>query len=148
MIGGALCGINNISGEIQAGRLATAGFAFVVGLPLGFILFGPAMSITAWMTVVIGILFLMNLHSTWEVIMSLKYGGLDHMMARETINSVENITPTKEDWTRITERLARVQSNLSLNAMMDAPYGKRLLKLAKEGPDVSNPHLNPILNNR
>lgn len=126
-IGGALCGLNTVGGEIQVGRLATAGMAFVVGLPLGMILFGPMFNMFTWLTIVIGILFLMNIHSAWEVMTSLKYGGLDYIMAKEAINSVENITPTEEDVKLLAKRLGEVQSNLDRNALNVVPY-KKLLK--------------------
>lgn len=126
-IGGALCGLNTIGGEIQVSRLATSGMAFVIGLPLGMILFGPQFNIFVWLTIVIGILFLMNIHSAWEVMMSLKYGGLDYIMAKEAVNSVDNITPTEEDIKNLAKQLGQVQANLNRNALNVVPY-KKLLK--------------------
>lgn len=126
-IGGALCGLNTIGGELQTGRLAAAGMAFVIGLPLGMILFGPMFNMLTWLTIVVGILFLMNIHSAWEVMMSLKYGGLDYMMAKEAINSVDNITPTEEDVRNMARQLGQVQANLDRNALNVVPY-KNLLK--------------------
>lgn len=126
-IGGALCGMNTIGGDIQTGRIATAGFAFVIGLPLGLLLFGPTFNLTIWLAIVIGTLFVMNLHSAWEVLMSLKYGGLDYIMTKEAITSVDNITPTEKDIKELAHKLGQVQANLNRNALNVVPY-KNLLK--------------------
>ena len=126
-IGGALCGMNTLGGDIQTGRIATAGMAFVVGLPLGLMIFGPTFNLTAWLAIVFGTLFVMNLHSAWEVMASLKYGGLDFIMAKEAITSVDNITPTEEDVKELARQLGKVQANLDRNALNVVPY-KNLLK--------------------
>jgi hypothetical protein len=129
-IGGALCGINTVGGEIQTSRLATAGFAFVIGLPLGLLLFGPMFNLTTWLGIVIGILFVMNIHNAWEVLISLKYGGLDYIIAKEAVASVDNITPSEKDIKNLVRKLEQVQSNLNRNALNVIPY-KNLLKEPK-----------------
>lgn len=127
-IGGALCGINTVGGELQTGRLAIAGFAFIIGLPLGLMLLGPAFSTVVWMGIVTGILFLMNLHCAWEVLLSLKYGGLDFIMAQQSAASIENITPSEQDWKALETQVKRVRARVKANALNYVPFEGRLLK--------------------
>jgi hypothetical protein len=59
---------------------------------------------------------------------SLRYGGLDYIMAREAITAVDNITPTEEDVKDLTKQLGKVQSNLNRNALDNVSYNSKLLK--------------------
>ena len=115
-VGGALCGLTTINNELQTGRVVIAGFAFIVGLPLGLMIFGPVkFSMILWFGIVVGLLFLSNIHSAWEVILSLKNGSLDYIMAEQAVIAVENVTPTEDNWYGLSERIKRAELNLQYN---------------------------------
>ena len=116
-IGGALCGINVISKEIHANRLMVAGMAFIVGMPLGIVIFGASFSLSVWFAIVSSVLLISNLHSTWNLSNSLFNGGLEYIMNEHIVTAVEGVTPTTRDWKRLNERIKKVQKNIDMNAL-------------------------------
>ena len=59
----------------------------------------------------------MNLHNAWEVILSLRYGGLDYIMATQAVASAESITPDQEDIHNLRERIKRLNIEVQHNAV-------------------------------
>jgi len=114
---GALVGVHGISGEFKARRLLIAGMAFVIGLPLGVIIFGAGFNILVWAAMVVGALFLMNLHNMWEVIVALRYGGLEFVTTASAIEAVEAVVPTEEDITKLREQFRAVEKQFNQNAL-------------------------------
>jgi hypothetical protein len=127
LVGGALAGLTTINGELQTGRVVLAGFAFIIGLPLGLVLFGASFNITIWLGIVSGILFICNLHNAWEVLFSLKYGGLDYVMTEQSVAAIESITPVKEDWKTLSKRISTIQENISHN-ILNFTQSNRILR--------------------
>jgi hypothetical protein len=58
---GRLFGIKEKGGLVDSSRFLTAGWVFLLGVPVGLILFGTAFPISIWFSSVIGILMLANL---------------------------------------------------------------------------------------
>ena len=100
---------------------------FVVGLPLGLIIFGPAFNTFVWLSIVISVLFMMNLHNTWEVILSLKYGGLDYVMATQAVASAEAVTPNDEDIKKLYQRVKGLNLSVQKNTLRGPMFQKGIL---------------------
>jgi len=57
-----LFGVREISpGKFEAGRLYSAAWAFLIGLPLGLILIGTEFSIIIWAAIILASLLIINL---------------------------------------------------------------------------------------
>lgn len=116
-VGGALAGVTRTAGgSIDASRLGFAGAAFVLGMPIGLIIFGSSFNLMLWFGIVIGILFLANLHSTWEVAASLQHGGLDYIMASQAAAALSVVTPTAEDIDLLKDQVHRLNTDFQRNA--------------------------------
>lgn len=119
---GSLVGVYNLHGELKSHRLLMAGMTFIIGLPIGVILFGVEFNIFYWLTICIIGLFLMNLHSAWETIVSLRNGALDYHMMHSAIESVESVTPDMEDFKRMQAEYNMVYERVRSNSMRDKLY--------------------------
>jgi hypothetical protein len=122
MTGGALCGITRLDGELNAVRLGVAGMIFVIGLPIGLLIFGQAFNIFIWMGIVIGVLFLMNLHSAWDVIIALRAGGLDYVMAAQAVEAASTVVPTDQELTDLRKKLTEVNERFNRRLMDDSLF--------------------------
>lgn len=116
---GSLAGIHNSSGQLNIDRLMSAGMAFIIGLPLGLIVFGSNFNLFVWLAICIVTLFLMNLHNAWETVRSLRHGGLDYHMARSVIDSVETVTPDDEAYKRLQFQYNKVKQRVMKNSLRD-----------------------------
>jgi hypothetical protein len=106
MVLSALAGVNNLE------QLSLAAYAFLIGIPLGFIIFGTAFSMLAWTCVVMGLLFTMNLHNAWEVFLSLRAGGLDYQMVAQAHSAVKAVTPTESDIETLNYKIHEINQNV------------------------------------
>lgn len=131
-VGGALCGITNTRGSINLYRPGIALMAFTIGLPFGVIIFGGQFSIFIWLTIVIITLFLMNLHNAWEVILSLRYGGLDYIMATQAVAAAESVTPTQEDIIHLRERIKDLNVEVRRNCLREPIFDGGVLSEAEQ----------------
>jgi len=124
LVGGALCGITKSRGGIDGTKIAIAASVFVFGLPVGLIIFGPVQGFTLlWLGCVIGVLFLTNLNNVWEIVYSLKHGGLDYNMARNATAAVDGITPSREEVKELHQKIEKLGKKLSFNAINTESYG-------------------------
>jgi hypothetical protein len=125
---GALAGIANVRGEFTIYRPGIAIMIFFVGLPLGLILLGSSFSTIAWLGIVVTILFLMNLHNVWEVVISLKYGGLDWVMATQAVAAARSVTPDREDMEELNQLVKNLNVAIRENALRPPIYNDGIIK--------------------
>ncbi|MFA5163895.1 MAG: hypothetical protein WC441_05270 [Patescibacteria group bacterium] len=123
LTGGALVGITRLNGQVNVTRLTIAGMAFVIGLPLGLIVFGPAFNLLIWGAIVVGTLFAMNLDNVWEVISALRYGGLEYTMAKQAVEAASSITPNNEDIKKLRAQITVLEKQLGFNAISSKSGG-------------------------
>jgi hypothetical protein len=124
----ALTGLTTMDGLFQVPRLVVAFFIFIFGLPIGLAIFGGSFNIFLWLATVVVVLFAMNLHNTWEVITTLRAGGLDFMMASQAVSAVNSMVPTPEGMRDLQIKINRVNKNYAnLLAACEGDYEGRIL---------------------
>jgi len=75
--GGVLLGIHQVSpGTYNINQLATAGWVFLFGVPIGFLFLGPLFPITTWTTIVLTCLCIINLDSALMLISKFAEEGI------------------------------------------------------------------------
>jgi hypothetical protein len=120
LVGGALINIADLD------RLAVTGFIFLLGLPIGLFIFGLNFSIFIWTAMVLGVMFMMNLHNAWEVAASLMAGGLDYQMANQAASAINCVVPSREDVFNLQEKIDNI--NLKYQQLgKDSMYSGRIL---------------------
>ena len=121
MVLSALAGISSTSGEASWMRIFIAFMVFIAGMPIGLAVFGAGFKILPWFACVVGIIFLMNLHSAWEVGRALKAGGLDYVMVGQTVESVKAVTPSREHIKKLKAQTIEVNERF---ASLSASHGR------------------------
>lgn len=59
---GRLLGVRRVSPEkLDGSRLVTAGWVFMLGIPMGLVLLGTQFPISTWLVIVLGLLAIVNL---------------------------------------------------------------------------------------
>lgn len=130
---GALIGLTTVNGNVNIYRPGIALMVFSVGLIPGLIIFGSNFSLLIWMAIVLGVLFLMNLHNVWETIISLKYGGLDYVMATQAVAAAESVTPDEDDIADLNQRVKELNFSLRQNAERPPIFQDGIIRDKMEG---------------
>jgi len=136
LIVGSLVGFNTTSGELNGSRLVLAGMIFVFGAPIGLMIFGAHFNFIIWFSLVVTILFAMNLHNTWEVIRSLTHGGLDYVMVEQAVTSISSVTPDEDAIKRLNVKIKRVNKKYTAMSGEHKGYDGNILKSASSLPSL------------
>jgi len=116
-------------------RLTIAGLILLFGLPIGFIIFGAAFNMLMWLSIVVVILFAVNLHNAWEVASTLRHGGLDYQMASQAIAAVQTVLPTKDNIEYLNEKIGTINQNfINMTSKQTGYDGKVLMPLNTISP--------------
>jgi hypothetical protein len=118
---GALVGAHTLNGGVNVDRLLATGMAFIIGLPLGIIIFGQQFNLLYWLAICTITLFSMNLHNVWETARSLKNGGLDYYMTRSALDSVNSVTPDEEKYRKLQKDYTMLYKRVEKNSLREGP---------------------------
>jgi len=77
LVAGRLVGIQRINPDkADSSKLVTAGWIFILGIPVGLILLGPEFPMLIWLSIVLGLLMLVNLDDSLILMSNIINNGL------------------------------------------------------------------------